>query len=120
MKRLIASALIVTLFAGCATYRPIVDTRSVNNPQQYENDLRDCQGFAAQRNPGESAVMGAGAGALFGALVSGLLGGNRHQRNDASMAMAISGGTGAAAASAESQINIVRRCMSGRGYQVLD
>ncbi|HEA22522.1 MAG TPA: glycine zipper family protein [Pricia antarctica] len=121
MKRLmiLVSLLII---GGCATYRPIIDMKNVDRAQ-YSLDLRDCQNYARQVNvAGNAAVsagMGAAVGALFGAITGAWLG-------DAGRGAGIGASLGGAgglvqgvAGSAETQVSIVRKCMSGRGYNVL-
>ena len=102
--------------AGCATYRPVVDMKGVD-PASYEADLAECQRYATERDPASQAVAGAVIGALFGALVGAATG---TSRNYGASVGAVSGVGAGAAHGIDSQINIVRRCMAGRGYQVLN
>jgi hypothetical protein len=108
------------LLNGCATYRPVVDQRSVSSPRQYEQDLRDCQGYAAQVGPGQSAAAGALFGALLGAAISGALGGNRYVTEHVAAVGAVQGAANGAVGGADAQVQIIRNCMSDRGYAVLD
>ncbi|GAB6061210.1 hypothetical protein [Desulfonatronum parangueonense] len=110
------------MLTGCATYRPIVDMQGVNSAQ-YEADLRDCQNYARQVSPATSTVVGgaigAGAGALLGLVVGSYFG---RAGEFAGMGAAVggtSGGMTGAAEGAKSQMEIIRRCMAGRGYRVL-
>lgn len=112
---------VVMLLTGCAgaNYRPIIDTAGVDM-NKMESDLRDCQQYAGQAaGAGTQAAVGAGAGAVLGALFAGLAGGNRTQRNQLSAVSAASGGLGGAASGENDQRNVIRRCMAGRGYRVL-
>lgn len=114
---------VVALIAGCATtsganYRPIVDTRNVDF-NRYEADLRDCQGFATQTaSAGESAASGAVAGALLGGVLAAAAGKNYSRSNSARVG-AVTGAVGAGASGETNQRNIIRRCLAGRGYTVL-
>ncbi|MBI5277371.1 MAG: glycine zipper family protein [Burkholderiales bacterium] len=109
--------------AGCATtganYRPIVDLRG-SNPAAYETDLRECQAYATQTaGAGESAAAGAVGGAILGALLGIAAGyGSRNYQHTAGVG-AVAGAAGAAAQGEQNQRDIIRRCMSGRGYNVL-
>jgi len=105
---------------GCASYRPLVDARSVSSPQRYEKDLRECQHYAAQVSPGQSAVAGALFGALLGAAISGALGGDRYITEHVAVAGAVQGAANGAVGSADAQVQIIRDCMSDRGYDVLN
>lgn len=107
--------ILVVSLSGCATYRPIVDTKGVDMVA-YENDLKECKAYAEQVDPAANAAAGAVGGAVFGVLVSALLGGSR---NYGAAVGATSGMSASAGASARAQIAIVRNCMAGRGYRVL-
>lgn len=121
MKILATAGISLTLLLnGCASYRPLVDARSVSSPQRYEQDLRECQHYAAQVSPGQSAVAGALFGALLGAAISGALGGDRYVTEHVAAAGAVQGAANGAAGGADAQVQIIRNCMSDRGYDVLD
>jgi len=109
----------VGLLAGCATYRPLVDMRGVADRDQYERDIADCQNYAGSVSPGASA----GAGAIFGALLGAALGaaiGDHEVAVDAARFGAIEGAVAGGAAGAGTQVQIMRNCMSERGYLVLN
>jgi outer membrane lipoprotein SlyB len=121
MKILSCAGLSLTVvLQGCASYRPLVDARSVSSPQQYERDLRECQHYAAQVSPGQSAVAGALFGALLGVAISGAIGGNRYVTEHVAAAGAVQGAASGAAGGADAQVQIIRNCMDDRGYAVLD
>jgi outer membrane lipoprotein SlyB len=111
---------LVVLLNGCASYRPLVDAHSVSSPQQYEQDLSQCQRYAAQVSPGQSAAAGALFGALLGAAISGALGGNHYVTEHVAAAGAVQGAASGAAGAADAQVQIIRNCMNDRGYTVLD
>lgn len=86
---------------------------------KYEADLKDCQQYSQQvLGPGTQAAIGAGLGALLGFVVNRVAGSNYDSDAGAKVG-AILGGVGGAASGADSEINVIRRCMSGRGYRVL-
>lgn len=111
---------LLLLMAACANSgadtRPIVDRPGPN----YEKDLAACQALAKQKDyaSGETATntaVGAGLGALIGGVTGDWAGAG------------IGAGVGAAGGLGKSAIdtqnargNIVKRCMSGRGYNVVD
>jgi len=115
-----ATILIIALLAGCATsrgtgasYNPIVDRPGPN----YAKDLGECQAHATQvMSAADGAAAGAVAGAIFGALMMAAVGGSRR---DGAWVGALSGGSSAAAAAEGGQRGIITRCLSGRGYSVL-
>ena len=109
--------IVLALLAGCVAYRPIVDTRGVDM-NRYHADLGECTQYAAQVDPASNAAAGAAGGAVIGAVIGSLFGSGRDTRNLA-IAGAVAGGTGGAAGGARVQQDIIRRCMAGRGYNVL-
>jgi len=107
----------LTACAG-ANYRPIVDNKGVDL-NRYEADLRECQEYAKQQmGAGESAVAGAAAGALFGAILAAAAG-KGYDRNATARVGAVTGAATAGAEGETSQRNIIKRCLIGRGYKVL-
>jgi hypothetical protein len=115
--KITASILVLAMLSGCAGYRPVVDTRGVDM-NAYNADLKDCQGFAEQRDAGTAAAGGAAAGAIFGALLGAAIGGRAGAGMGAKIGVVQGVGTGAAYG-AGSQVAIVKNCMAGRGYRVL-
>jgi hypothetical protein len=112
------------LLAACAShFEPIIDpatTRGDNLPR----DLADCRGLAEQQNVagsvGTSGLIGAGLGAGLGA-IAGAFGGGAG--TGAALGAALGGGTGLAHGALGSQAErdqIVRNCLVGRGYRVLN
>lgn len=119
MKKTISLIAVIALLTGCATaswYQPVIDTRGVN-AAQYQADLSECRQYAAQRDPVNQAAAGAIAGALLGALLGAATG---TSRNYGASVGAASGVAAGAAHGADSQMQIIRRCLMGRGYHVLD
>jgi len=112
--------LALTILAGCAgsNYRPMVDGRGVNSTK-YESDLRDCQAYAEQLpGAGVGAGVGAIAGAVFGAALAAAAG-RGYDRDATARVGALTGAVGGAASGETDQRDVIRRCMSGRGYSVL-
>lgn len=115
--KLITTVIISAALVGCATYRPVVDTKNVDMAQ-YEQDLLECQSYANQVSPAGNAVAGAAIGAIFGAALGAIIGNSSIAGQGAAMG-GLYGAGGAAGAGAAKQQAIIMRCLSGRGYQVL-
>lgn len=115
-------SLVVAVTVGCAgaNVRPLVDMKGVNE-SAYENDLKDCQNYAQQQSGmGETAAKGAGAGAVVGGLLGLVTGGNGSGIAQAAGAGAVIGAAGGAFSGNQAQEAVVKRCLSGRGYKVLN
>jgi outer membrane lipoprotein SlyB len=121
MSRVIVIATALSLLAGCATqprgagYVPLVDMLG-HEEAQFSQDLHQCQAYAAQRmNAAEGAAAGAVLGALLGALAA-----PRGYRNYVAGHVAVAGAVAGAAGANETQETITKRCLAGRGYNVLN
>jgi len=123
MNKLFAlSSLVVVTAVGCAgaDVRPIVDMKGVNEAA-YEKDLQECQAYAKEQSGmGETAAIGAGAGAVVGGFLGLVTGGNKTGFVHAAGAGAVLGGAGGAFSGNQAQEAVVKRCLGGRGYRVLN
>lgn len=119
MKKTIIAILSIAVLAGCATrganYVPLVDMKN-KDQQQFDTDVKECQAYAKQRmDAADGAVAGAVAGALLGALIA-----PRGFRNELAGRSALIGAAGGAAGASDTQETITKRCLAGRGYNVLN
>lgn len=119
-----AFALVPALaLAACArSYEPVIDTRGVD-PAQYQADLADCRAYADQVDPlaeaGGGALIGGAIGAVLGA-IGGAFSGDAG--TGAAIGAAVGGAGGGISGGADGvsgQREVIRNCMSGRGYSVL-
>lgn len=122
MKKILTTLLAATLLVGCATapggaqYEPLID---VKPGQNYAQDLEQCQAYAERvAGAGAGAAAGAVAGALALGILSTVLGGGGHGRWAA--AGALTGAASGATAGETNQRDVIRRCMAGRGFSVLN
>jgi hypothetical protein len=130
MKKLIAALVAASFVVGCAapnqggygaSWVPVVDVPPQRQSQYQAVDLPQCQQYATQvMNAQQAAVNGAVAGAIFGALLGAAAGGNSRFNSRMASVGALSGGVGAAAQAEGGQRGIIRRCLLGRGYNVLN
>ena len=112
----------LTLFiAACANtganYRPIIDSKNINL-SRYEADLQECQKYAEQKGgAAEKATIGAGAGAVLGGVLASVGNGDKGASSRIGGVMgAVSGLT----SGEQGQRSVIKRCLIGRGYKVLD
>ena len=121
-KLLVLCSFVVIAALGCAgaNVRPLVDMKGVNDAA-YEKDLQECQAYAKEQSGmGETAAKGAGAGAIVGGLIGLVTGGNTTGIVQAAGAGAVIGAAGGAFTGNQGQEAVVKRCLSGRGYKVLN
>ena len=111
------SIFLSLLFFGCASYRPVIDTKGVDM-SAYEQDLAECQTYAREVKPGLQAVAGSAIGAGLGFAVS-TAAGSRSDSGAATRVGAVVGAASGGAKGAGSQKDIIKNCLHGRGYNVL-
>ena len=109
-----AVILAICLLASCAAYRPLVDLQG-RSQYAYESDLADCQNYARTVSVGTAGLVGAGIGAGLGAALGAVLG----DAGTGAALGAIAGGAQGLAGGGASQVAVIQRCLSGRGYVVL-
>ena len=115
---LVCACLVLTGCAAGHAYRPTVDSASVDDWNLYEQDLADCQAYARRVDPARNAVVGAFVGALVGAAIGASIGDSELARDGARIG-AVAGAVDGGAEGAQTQVDIIRHCMSHRGYAVL-
>ena len=123
---LLTLAFAVALTSGCANgYRGygapknvIIDTQGVNMDAYY-GDLADCENYARQIDVSAETAEGVVAGAVVGGVLGAVLGNSDDAQRSAG-AGAVVGGVKGNQSARHDQERIVRRCLSGRGYRVLN
>lgn len=114
--RIMTIAIAATLAAGCAANRqPIIDTKGVDM-RAYQQDLAECQAYESQVRVEQGAAKGAVAGAAVGAAI-GAIGGNAGK---GAAYGAVGGGAKSAGMADREKQEVVKNCMRGRGYRVLN
>lgn len=108
--------MLVALIAACAAYPdPIIDTKGVDM-KKYQQDLAECQTFKA---PIKTEV-GAAKGAAAGAAVGGATGAVTGNPAEGAGIGAIAGAARSAQLNEREKQQVVKNCLRGRGYKVLN
>lgn len=115
--RHVALPVLLIVAAGCATDNVIVDTKGVDMTR-YGQDRRECEAYAEQVSTGASAAKGAGFGAAIGAAVGAIFGGSHDVVRSAGAGGVVGGAQGAVKGEGQKE-QVLRNCLSGRGYRVL-
>ncbi len=126
MKRGLGLTLltIVTL-SGCAGHRQhhtggdvIIDTKNVDM-QAYYQDLHECRSYAAEVNTGKKVVGGTVVGAVVGGAVGAIVGDSGTAKRAAG-AGGVLGAVKGTGQSFDEKQRVVRNCLRGRGYNILN
>jgi hypothetical protein len=115
MRRL-SYAVWLGLAAGCAANpNPIIDTQGVDMAR-YERDLAECQGYRDQIPTEVGVAKGTAAGAAVGAATGAIAGDVGRGAGYG----AIAGGAESARLNEREKQQVVKNCLRGRGYRVLN
>lgn len=96
----------------------IIDTKGVDM-QQYQTDLYECQQYAEQVNVASSTAKTAGVGAVVGGTIGAIVGDSGTAGRGAGVG-AVTGGVKGASSSLHEKQQVVKNCLRGRGYRVLN
>jgi outer membrane lipoprotein SlyB len=107
------------VIVGCTTTDEIIIDQQGVDMTRYQSDLEQCQVYSEQVKTGEKAVRGAASGAVVGGLIGAAVGDSRNAQEGAGVG-AISGGAKGASQGAQSEVQVVKNCLRGRGYRVLN
>jgi outer membrane lipoprotein SlyB len=106
----------LALVAACAAHpEPIIDQRGVNM-HAYHDDLQECESYAEPISVARGTAKGAAGGAAVGA-ATGAIGGDVYRGAGYG---AIFGATRFGNEADREKRMVVKRCLSGRGYRVLN
>jgi hypothetical protein len=109
--------LLLYVSACTTTGEIIIDEKGVNM-SNYEQDLEDCQSYSEQVATGEKAVRGSASGAVVGGAVGAVS--NRHDTAEGAAIGAITGGASGINQGEREKVSVVKNCLRGRGYRVLN
>ena len=113
--------VLIAVLVGCAPaprHRVIIDTKNVDLNRYYQ-DLDECSGYAEQVDASGNTARGAGRGAAVGGAVGGILRGTEGAAKGAGVG-AVTGAARGYESSEKEQVKVVKNCMRGRGYRVLN
>lgn len=118
-------AILTLGLAACAsTYRGyghsgiVIDEKGVDMEQFYD-DLADCEQYAAGIDKATSTAGKAAEGAVVGGVIGAIFDGSHGAARGAGTGAVLSGVQGAKATEYEKR-QVIRNCLRGRGYRVLN
>ena len=112
--------LLIAVLGACRATddRPIVDMQGVNRAQ-YDADLAQCQAYADEVQAGREVTRGAIGGAVVGGAIGAAVG-NSNTAQRAAGAGAVAGAARGAGSAVREREMVIRNCLRGRGYRVLN
>ncbi|WP_297186013.1 glycine zipper family protein [uncultured Porticoccus sp.] len=127
MLRLPLILLLSVIAAGCSSQRQsgygasdgiIIDTQGVDM-SYYRADLDNCQRYAAEVPVAERTATSAAGGAVVGGVVGAIVGDSGTAKKGAGVGAVTGAIKGVSSGSAERK-RVVKNCLRGRGYRVLN
>ena len=108
--------ILAVVLAGCAAHPdPIIDMKGVN-PDLLAQDWDECETYADEIIIAKGAARGSTAGAAVGAIAGSIDG----DVGEGAAYGALYGGTRSALDADRDKQRVFKRCLSGRGYRVLN
>ena len=117
VKFILIAVLSSALLACTTTSEIIIDQKGVNM-SQYEDDLVDCQSYSDQVAVGAKATKGAASGAAVGGAIGAVS--NDRDAGEGAAIGAITGTYKGLNEGDRDKVRVVKRCLRGRGYKVLN
>jgi len=118
MKFLSIFSVVLCMVAACTTTSEIIIDEKGVNMSGYEDDLADCKGYAQQVAVGEKTAKGAASGGAIGGAVGAVS--SHHDAGEGAAIGAITGGARGLNAGERDKVRVVKNCLRGRGYRVLN
>lgn len=104
--------------AGCARDPVIVDTKGTDMAR-YQQDRAECESYADQVSTGAKTAKSAGFGAAVGAAIAAIFGDSKSVARGAGTGGVLGGARGVVEGEGEKD-QVLRNCLRGRGYRVLN
>mgnify|MGYP001813217908 FL=1 len=118
MKRLLLPLVLVLPIACTTTDEIIIDKKGVDMAR-YEQDLAECRSYSTDVKTGEKGVRGAASGAVVGGAIGAITDGSDGAAKGAGVG-AVTGGARGLSQGEQREVRVVKRCLAGRGYRVLN
>lgn len=110
--------LTLLLVCSCASNRVIIDRKGVDMAR-YEKDLVECRQYADEIRTGEEVARSAARGAVVGGVIGAAIG-NSSTAGRIGGAGAVHGASRGVSKAENEKKRVVRNCLRGRGYKVLN
>ena len=107
------------LLPACTTTDEIIIDRQGVSVTAYEGDLAECREYSQSVKTGEKGARGAASSAVIGGAVGAIFGGADGAARGAGVG-AVTGGARGVSQGEREEVQVIKRCLRGRGYKVLN
>ena len=116
-KSKLTALVLLAVLTGCASHPgPIVDMKGVD-PDKLAKDTAECESYTEQIQTSKGVAKGSALGAAVGAAAGAIRNGDVAE---AAGTGALYGGTRSGLMGEREKQQVVKRCLRGRGYRVLN
>lgn len=116
MKHIVPILVLLALATSCTTTDEIIIDKKGVDMARYEQDLAECRSYSEEVRTGEKVAKGAASGAVVGGLIGAITG----DAGKAAGVGAVGGGARGANEGSQDEVRVVKQCLRGRGYKVLN
>lgn len=110
--------LLSLLLTACSPNRVIVDRENIDSVQ-YQKDLDACQAYAEEVDTRKKVTTSAVGSAVVGAVIGAIAGDSKTVAKAAGIG-GVAGAAGGARSASQEKERVVRNCLRGRGYKILN
>ena len=122
--RLILILILSVLVIGCAGSHPFVDEPIIDRKgvdmSRYHADKAECEAYANDVRTGKKVARGAVGGAVVGGAIGAIIDRKPNSAERGAGVGAVTGGVRGAQEGVRESERIVKQCLRGRGYKVLN
>ena len=116
MKYSLVLVVATALLAACTTTDEIIIDKKGVDMARYDQDLAECREYSNEVQTGKKVAKGAASGAV----VVGLIGAIAGDAGKAAGVGAVGGGARGANEGSRDEVQVVKNCLRGRGYKILN
>lgn len=111
--------LLSFLLLACSNANHVIIDREGVDMAQYQQDLSACQAYADEVDSGKRVAKSAVGSAVIGAAIGAIVGDSRTVAKAAGVG-GVAGAASGAGRAGQEKSRVVRNCLQGRGYKVLN
>ncbi|MDP5054651.1 MAG: YMGG-like glycine zipper-containing protein [Congregibacter sp.] len=122
LPRFSGGLLVLSLLSvgACTTTNEIIIDKKGVDLARYAADKAECEAYADEVRTGEKAARGAASGAVVGGAVGAIVRDSTDGAIQGAGVGAVTGGVRGLSEGERDKVRVVKRCLSGRGYRVLN
>ena len=112
--------VVLVLLTGCATTKDVIIDRQGVDMGRYAVDKAECEQYAEEVKTRDKVLRGGASGAVLGGAVGAVIGDSSEAAAKGAGAGAITGAARGARRGQMEEARVVKQCLRGRGYRVLN